>query len=150
MTLSTNFTSNCPQNIDSIQSPNYTNFVLQNPLQAVAQLHPTFANAFRLNIKIDPHNLDQTIVTPEEVSPNVIKAARTLIARIQGQDMSQINICGENPSEGQVIKARQRARAASDLVIRRKPPKHNDPPEKPILAFNQVLADMETKLLQYY
>ncbi|KAA6401436.1 MAG: hypothetical protein EZS28_003034 [Streblomastix strix] len=54
------------------------------------------------------------------------------------------------PSEEQVVEARQRASAATDLVTRRKPPKHNNPPAQPMLAFEQVLADLETKLLQQY
>ncbi|KAA6360848.1 MAG: hypothetical protein EZS28_043625, partial [Streblomastix strix] len=50
----------------------------------------------------------------------------------------------------QIVEARQRARAATDLVMRRKPPKHNNPPAQPMLSFDQVLADLETKLLQQY
>ncbi|KAA6370587.1 MAG: hypothetical protein EZS28_033887 [Streblomastix strix] len=56
----------------------------------------------------------------------------------------------EEPSEEQVVEARQRASAATDLVTRRKPPKHNNPPAQPMLAFDHVLADLETKLLQQY
>ncbi|KAA6312359.1 MAG: hypothetical protein EZS28_055939, partial [Streblomastix strix] len=56
----------------------------------------------------------------------------------------------EEQSEEQVVEARQRARAATDLVTRRRPPKHNNPPAQPMLAFDHVLADLETKLLQQY
>ncbi|KAA6375618.1 MAG: hypothetical protein EZS28_028857 [Streblomastix strix] len=121
-----------------------------NPLQVAAQPQPTFVNAFRQNLEIDPLDPDQTIVTPEEVPPNVISAARVLLAGLSGQEISQIDFYAEEPSEDQVVEAKQRARAATDLVTRRRPPKHNNPPAQPMLAFDQVLADLETKLLQQY
>ncbi|KAA6364809.1 MAG: hypothetical protein EZS28_039665, partial [Streblomastix strix] len=99
-------------------------------------------------LEIDPLDPDQTIATPEEVPPNAITAAWTLLAGLSGQETSQIDFYAEEPSEEQVVEARQRARAATDLVTRRKPPKHNNPPAQPMLAFYQVLADLETKLLQ--
>ncbi|KAA6383553.1 MAG: hypothetical protein EZS28_020922 [Streblomastix strix] len=52
-------------------------------------------------------------------------------------------------SEKQVVEARQRTRA-TDLVTLRRPSKHHNPPAQPMLAFDQVLADLETKLLQQY
>ncbi|KAA6377290.1 MAG: hypothetical protein EZS28_027183 [Streblomastix strix] len=88
--------------------------------------------------------------TPEEVPPNAITAALVLLAGLSGQETSQIDFYAEEPSEEQVVEARQRARAATDLVTRRKLPKHNNPPGQPMLAFDQVLADLETKLLQQY
>ncbi|KAA6386427.1 MAG: hypothetical protein EZS28_018044, partial [Streblomastix strix] len=90
------------------------------------------------------------IATPEEVPPNAITAALVLLAGLSGQETSQIDFQVEEPSEEQVVKARQRARAATDLVTHRKPPKHNNPPAQPMLAFDQVLAYLETKLLQQY
>ncbi|KAA6359799.1 MAG: hypothetical protein EZS28_044675 [Streblomastix strix] len=53
-------------------------------------------------------------------------------------------------SDEQVVEAKKRARAATDLVTRRKLPKHNNPPSQPMLTFDQVLVDLETKLLQQY
>ncbi|KAA6388734.1 MAG: hypothetical protein EZS28_015740 [Streblomastix strix] len=150
MTHKTNFTSKGPSNRDLYQTPNYANLVPQNPLQVAAQPQPTFVNAFRQNLEIDPLDPDQTIATPEEVPPNAITAAWTLLAGLSGQETSQIDIYAEEPSEEQVVKARKRARAATDLVTRRKPPKHNNPQAQPTLAFDQVLADLETKLLQQY
>ncbi|KAA6395738.1 MAG: hypothetical protein EZS28_008740 [Streblomastix strix] len=120
------------------------------PAAIAAQPQPTFVNAFRQNLEIDPPDPDQTIATPEEVPPNAITAARVLLAGLSGQKTSQINFYAEEPSEEQVVEARQRARAATDLVTRRKPPKHSNPPAQPMLAFDQVLADLETKLLQQY
>ncbi|KAA6372089.1 MAG: hypothetical protein EZS28_032385, partial [Streblomastix strix] len=128
----------------------FTMGVLQNPLQVAAQPQPTFVNAFRQNLEIDPLDPDQIIATPEEVPPNAITAARTLLAGLSGQETSQIDFYAEEPSEEQVVEARQRARAATDLITRRKPPKHNNPPAQPMLAFDQVLADLESKLLQQY
>ncbi|KAA6371665.1 MAG: hypothetical protein EZS28_032810, partial [Streblomastix strix] len=95
---------------------------------------------------LDP---EQTIATPEEVPPNVITAARPLLAGLLEQDTFQIDFYAEEPSEEQVVEARQRERAATDLVTRRKPPKHNNTPAQPMLAFDQILADLETKLLQH-
>ncbi|KAA6355279.1 MAG: hypothetical protein EZS28_049195, partial [Streblomastix strix] len=73
-----------------------------------------------------------------------------LLAGLSGQETVQIDFYAEEPSEEQVIEARQRARAATDLVMHRRTPKHNNPPVQPMLAFDQVLADLETKLLQQY
>ncbi|KAA6366174.1 MAG: hypothetical protein EZS28_038299, partial [Streblomastix strix] len=137
MTRRTNFTNKRPTSRESYQTPNYANLVPQNPLQVAAQPQPTFVNAFRQNLEIDPFDPDQTIATPEEVPPNVITAARTLLAGLSGQEASQIDFYAEEQSEEQVIEARQRARAATDLVTRRKPPKHNNPPAQPMLAFDQ-------------
>ncbi|KAA6353518.1 MAG: hypothetical protein EZS28_050955, partial [Streblomastix strix] len=150
MTRRTNFNSKRPTSRDSYQTPNYANLVPQNPLQVAAQPQSTFVNAFRQNLEIDPLDPDQTITTPDQVPPNAITAARTLLAGLSGQEASQIDFYAEEPSEEQVIEARQRARAATDLVTRRKPPKHNNPPAQPMLAFDQVLIDLETKLLQQY
>ncbi|KAA6370373.1 MAG: hypothetical protein EZS28_034100, partial [Streblomastix strix] len=146
----TNQTNRRPTSRDSYQTPNYANLVLQIPLQVVAQPQLTFVNAFRQKLEIDPLDPDQTIVTPEEVPPNAITAAQVLLAGLSGQEASQIDFYAEEPSEEQVVEARQRARAATDLVTRRKPPKHINPPAQPMLAFDQVLADLETKLLQQY
>ncbi|KAA6372228.1 MAG: hypothetical protein EZS28_032248, partial [Streblomastix strix] len=82
--------------------------------------------------------------------PNAISAARVLLAGLSGQETSQIDFYAEEPSEEQVVEARQRARAAKDQVKRRKSQKHNNPPAQPMLAFDQILEDLETKLLQQY
>ncbi|KAA6394083.1 MAG: hypothetical protein EZS28_010390 [Streblomastix strix] len=145
-----NFTNRRPSSRDSYQTPNYANLVPQNPLQVAAQPQPTFVNAFRQNLEIDPLDPDQTITTPEEVPPNAITAARVLLAGLSGQYTSQIDFYAEEPSEEQVVEARQRASAATDLVTRRKPPQHNNPTAQPMLAFYQVLADLETKFQQQY
>ncbi|KAA6373149.1 MAG: hypothetical protein EZS28_031324, partial [Streblomastix strix] len=150
MTRRTNFTNKRPTIRDSYQTPHYANLVPQNPLQVAAQPQSSFVNAFRQNLEIDPLDPDQTIATPEEIPPNAITAARVLLAGLSGQETSQIDFYAEEPSEEQVIEARQHARAATDLVTRRKPPKHNNLPAKLILAFDQVLADLEMKLLQQY
>ncbi|KAA6370221.1 MAG: hypothetical protein EZS28_034252, partial [Streblomastix strix] len=150
MTRRTNFNNKRPSNRDSYQTPNYANLEPQNPLNVAARPQPTFVNAFRQNIEIDPLDPDQTIATPKEVPPNAITAARVLLAEISGLETSQIDFCAEKPSEEQVVEARQLSRAATDLVTRRMPPKHYNPPAQPMIAFDQVLADLETKLLQQY
>ncbi|KAA6383122.1 MAG: hypothetical protein EZS28_021349 [Streblomastix strix] len=146
----TNQTNRRPTGRDSYQTPNYANLVPRNPLQVAAQPQPTFVNAFRQNVEIDSLDIDQSIATPEEVPPNAITTARVLLAGLSGQEASQIDLYAEEQSEEQVIEARQRARAATNLVTNKKPPKHNKPPAQPMLAFDQVLADLETKLLQQY
>ncbi|KAA6388796.1 MAG: hypothetical protein EZS28_015679 [Streblomastix strix] len=148
MTRRTYYTGKRPPNRDSYQTSNYTNLVPQNLLQAVAQPQPTFVNAFRQNIEIDSLDPDQTIVTPEEVPPNAKTAARAFLTGLSEQETPLIGFYAEEQSQEQVIEARQRARAATDLVTRRKPPKHNNPPAQPMLAFDQVLADLETQLQQ--
>ncbi|KAA6379819.1 MAG: hypothetical protein EZS28_024652, partial [Streblomastix strix] len=115
-----------------------------------AQPLPTFVNVFRQNLEIDPLDPDQTTVTLEVVPPNAITAARVLLTGLSGQEASQIDFYAEEPSEVQVIKAKQCARAATDLVTRKKAPKRNSLPAQPMLAFDQVLTDLETKLLQQY
>ncbi|KAA6352993.1 MAG: hypothetical protein EZS28_051480, partial [Streblomastix strix] len=55
-----NFTNRRPSSRDSYQTPNYANLVPQNPLQVAAQPPPTFVNAFRQNLEIDPLDPDQT------------------------------------------------------------------------------------------
>ncbi|KAA6361098.1 MAG: hypothetical protein EZS28_043376 [Streblomastix strix] len=105
---------------------------------------------FKQNMEIDPLDTDQTIAAPEEVTPNAKSAARVFLAGFSGWDTSQIDFYAEEPSEEQVIEAGQHTRASIYLVTRTKPPKHNYPPTPPMLAFDQVLADLETKLLQQY
>ncbi|KAA6398279.1 MAG: hypothetical protein EZS28_006199 [Streblomastix strix] len=150
MTRQDNFANKRPTGRDLQQTPNYANLVPQNPLQVAAQPQPTLVNAFRQNLEIDPLDPDQTIATPEELPTNAVAAARVFLAELSGQEESQIGFYAEELSEEQVIEARQRARAATDLVTRRKRPKHNNPPVQQKLAFDQVLADLETKLLQQY
>ncbi|KAA6393228.1 MAG: hypothetical protein EZS28_011245 [Streblomastix strix] len=150
MTRRTNFTNRRPSNSESPQTPNYANLVLQNPLQVAAQPQPTFVNTFRQNLEIDPLDPDQTIATPEEVPSNAKTAAQVLLAGFSGQEMSQIDFYAEEPSEVQIVEAKQRARTATDLVMCRKQSKHNNPSAQPMLAFDRVLADLETKLLQQY
>ncbi|KAA6362260.1 MAG: hypothetical protein EZS28_042212, partial [Streblomastix strix] len=137
-----NFASKRSSSGDSYQTPNYANIEPKNPLQVAAQPQSTFVNAFRQKLEIDPLDPDQTIATPEEVPPNAIIAARVLLAGLSGQEASQIDFYAEELSEEQLIEARQRTRAATNLETRRKPPKHNNPPAQPMLAFDQVLADL--------
>ncbi|KAA6354227.1 MAG: hypothetical protein EZS28_050246, partial [Streblomastix strix] len=101
MTRRINFTNKRPTSRDSYQTPNYANLVPQNPLQVAAQPQPTFVNAFRQNLEIDPLDPDKIIATPEEVPPNAITAARTLLAGLSGQQTSQIDFYAEEPSEEQ-------------------------------------------------
>ncbi|KAA6364786.1 MAG: hypothetical protein EZS28_039689 [Streblomastix strix] len=150
MTCRTNYTSKRPLNRDSYQTPNYTKLVPQNPLQIAAQPQPSFVNAFRQNLEIDPLDPDQTIATQEEVPPNAITAALAPIAELSEQQTQQMDFYAKKPSDVQVIEAKQRAKATTDLMTRGKPPKHNNPPAQMMLAFDQVLADLETKLLQLY
>ncbi|KAA6379177.1 MAG: hypothetical protein EZS28_025297 [Streblomastix strix] len=150
MTRRTNFTSKRPTSRDSYQTPNYAKLVTQTPLQVVAQPQPTFVNAFLQNLEIDPLDPEQTITIPEEVPPNAITASQVLLAGLSGQEPSLIEYYVEEPSAEKVVEARQRARAATDLVTRRKPPKHINPPVQPMLAFDQIISDLETKLQQHY
>ncbi|KAA6395499.1 MAG: hypothetical protein EZS28_008973 [Streblomastix strix] len=150
MTCRTNFTSKNPPNIDLCKTPNYTSLFPQNPLQAVAHPQPMFVNTFRQNFEINPLDLDQTLATPNEVSSNAITTAKELKAGLSGQKTSQIDFYAAQPSEQQVVEANQRVRAAADLMTRRSPPKHNNPPAQPMLAFEHSLADLETKLIQQY
>ncbi|KAA6397630.1 MAG: hypothetical protein EZS28_006839 [Streblomastix strix] len=99
---------------------------------------------------MDPLDPDQTIATLEEVPPNVITAARMLLAGLSGQKESQIEFYAETPSEEYVVEAIQRARSVMDMKKLGGPPKHNNPPAQQMLAFGQVLADLDTKLLQQY
>ncbi|KAA6401629.1 MAG: hypothetical protein EZS28_002841 [Streblomastix strix] len=135
---------------DSYQTPNYANLVPQNPLQVTAQPQPTFVNAFHQSIEIYPLDPDQTIATPEKISSFAIKAVLVLLAGLSGQKTQQIDFYSEDPSEGQVIEAKQRARVATDLVTWKRPSKHNNQPVQPIFAFDQILTDLEAKLAQQY
>ncbi|KAA6403503.1 MAG: hypothetical protein EZS28_000968 [Streblomastix strix] len=94
---------------DSYQTPNYANLVPQDPLQVAVQPQPTFLNAFRQNLEIDPLETDYTIATPEEVPLNAITAVRVLLAGLSKQETSQIDFYEEEPSEEQGIEAGQRA-----------------------------------------
>ncbi|KAA6392305.1 MAG: hypothetical protein EZS28_012165 [Streblomastix strix] len=126
------------------------NQIPQNPLPAAAHPQPTFVNAFRQNLETDPLDPDQTIGTPEEVPPNALTVAQELLAGLSWQETSLIDFYAEKPSEDQVAEARLRARATTDLGMRRKPPKHNNPPVQQILVFSQVFADLESKFLQQF
>ncbi|KAA6383741.1 MAG: hypothetical protein EZS28_020739 [Streblomastix strix] len=150
MQRKSNFTDERPSNWSSCQTPNYVNLEQQNPLQAATQPQPTVVSAFRQKLEIDPLNPDLTIATPEEIPPNAITSAQVLLAGLSGQEESQIDFYAEYPSEVQVVEVKQCTRVATDLVMRGQPQKHNNPPAQPMLAFDQVLAGMETKLLQQY
>ncbi|KAA6371619.1 MAG: hypothetical protein EZS28_032854, partial [Streblomastix strix] len=91
-----------------------------------------------------------TIATSEEVPPNAITAARALQAGLLRQEMQQIYFYAVEPTEEQVVDAGQCTNAAKNLVTRRKQLNHNNLPAQLLLAFDQVLADLETKLLQQY
>ncbi|KAA6399345.1 MAG: hypothetical protein EZS28_005131 [Streblomastix strix] len=132
-----NFTSKRPSSRDSYQTPNYANLVPQNQLQTAAQPQSTFANAFRQNLEIDPLDPDQTIATPDEVPSDAITAVLVFLAGLPGQQTWQIDFYAEMSSEEIAVEARKRARAATDLLTRRKPPKHNNPTAQPMLAFDQ-------------
>ncbi|KAA6377015.1 MAG: hypothetical protein EZS28_027457 [Streblomastix strix] len=144
----TNFTGKRPSSRDSYQTPNYANLLQQNPLQVAAQQQSTYVNAFRQNLEIYPLDSDLTIATPGEVPPNATTVARVFLAGLSSQETSQIDFYAEEPSEEQVMGAKQRARAVTDLMTIRKPPKHYDPSAQPMHSFDQVLADLGTKLLQ--
>ncbi|KAA6382408.1 MAG: hypothetical protein EZS28_022065 [Streblomastix strix] len=139
-----------PPSRDSCQTLNYTNLVTLNLLHSAAQLQSTFVNAIRLNIEIDLLDTDQIQTAPKEVPSNANSAIWALQAGLSGQEMSQISFVAEEPSEEQVVQARQRARAVMGQVTRRKPPKHNNPPAQPMLAFEQIISDLETKQQQQY
>ncbi|KAA6373007.1 MAG: hypothetical protein EZS28_031465 [Streblomastix strix] len=150
MTSRTNYTNKRPPSRNSYQTPNFANLAPQNPLQAPAQPQPTFVYAFRQNIEMDSLDPDQTIATSEEVTPNAKTATQALLTGLSGQETTLIDFYVEELQEEQVVEAIQRARAATDLATRRGPLKHNNPPAQPMLAFDQVFADLETKLLQQY
>ncbi|KAA6355235.1 MAG: hypothetical protein EZS28_049238, partial [Streblomastix strix] len=137
-------------NRDSNQAPNYTRLVRQNPLIIAVQAQSTFMNALRQNLQIVRLEPIQTIIIPEVASLIVITAARALLAGISVQKTTQIDYYAEQPSEQQVTETQQRSRAATDLETRRKSPKHNNPQQQLMLAFDQVLIDLETKLQQQY
>ncbi|KAA6388427.1 MAG: hypothetical protein EZS28_016050 [Streblomastix strix] len=150
MTRRTNYTRKRPPSRDSQLTPNYANQVQQKSIQAAELPLPTFVNVFRQNIEINSLDLDQKIETPEEVAPNAITAERAPLVGLSGQETSQIYFFEEQPSEEQVIETGLRASVDADLVTCRRQPKHSNPQEQPMLAFDQVLADLETKLLQQY
>ncbi|KAA6388068.1 MAG: hypothetical protein EZS28_016406 [Streblomastix strix] len=116
MARRTSFTNKRLTSRDSYQTPNYANLVPQKPLQVAAQPQPTFMNAFRQNLEIDPLDPDQTIAILEEVSQNAITAARVLLAGLSVQETAQVDLNAETRTDEQIIEARQRARAAKDLV----------------------------------
>ncbi|KAA6401056.1 MAG: hypothetical protein EZS28_003411 [Streblomastix strix] len=104
-----NQTCQRPPNRDSYQTPNYANLVIQNPPQVDAQPQPTFVNMFRQITEIDTLDFNKTKATPEQEPSLAINAAWVLLAGFSGQKTSQIDIYAEEPSEEQVIDARQRA-----------------------------------------
>ncbi|KAA6402312.1 MAG: hypothetical protein EZS28_002157 [Streblomastix strix] len=142
----TNYTNKRSLSGESYQTPNYANFEPKTPLQVAAQPQLTFVSAFHKNIQIDSLDLDQTIATPEEVPPNAITTIWAILTGLLGQETSQINFYAEEPPKEQVVKTRLRARESTDLMMCWRPPKHNNSPAQLMLAFNQVLADLETKL----
>ncbi|KAA6366845.1 MAG: hypothetical protein EZS28_037629 [Streblomastix strix] len=150
MTRRTNFTNRRPTSRDSCQTPNYANLVPQSPQSVATQPQQTFVNVFRLYFEIEPLDFDQTIATQGEIPPNAKTAALALLAGVSRQEKSQIGFFTKETSEMHVLEVKQRASAATDLWTRRRPPKHNNPPAQPMLTFDQVLADLETKLLQQF
>ncbi|KAA6356636.1 MAG: hypothetical protein EZS28_047837, partial [Streblomastix strix] len=129
MTRRTNFSIKSHPNRDSYQTPNYANQVPQNPLQTTAQPQPTFVNVFRQNLEKDPLDPDQTITTPENIPPNAITAARRSWLYFRGK---------------------KRQRSSHRHGDAQETSKHNNPPAQTMLVFDQVLTDLETKLLQQY
>ncbi|KAA6387525.1 MAG: hypothetical protein EZS28_016949 [Streblomastix strix] len=146
----TNQTCKRPPSRDSCQTLNYANLVPQNLLHSATQLQPTFVNAFRQNVDMDLLDPDQTIATPEKQPSNAIAAARALQVKLSGQEMQQISFIAEDLPQEQVVEARQRARLATVLLKLRRPSKRNHAPGQPLLTFDQVLADLQMKLLQHY
>ncbi|KAA6373207.1 MAG: hypothetical protein EZS28_031267 [Streblomastix strix] len=146
-----NFYSNRrPTTSTSYQSANFHYTAAPNPLVVATQTLPAFPNAFLRGTEESPLDPDQTLVLPDEVPPDAVTSARTLLAGLAGVETTQIDVFAEDPSEEQVQEARQRARAAIDLVKKAKPPKHDNPPPPELQYFDQVLADVETKLLELF
>ncbi|KAA6398453.1 MAG: hypothetical protein EZS28_006026 [Streblomastix strix] len=139
-----------PPRRDSFWTLTFANLIPQYPLQAAAQPQPRFVNAYRKNIEIDPLDPDQTIATTEKIPQNAKIAARALLAGLTGQETSQIDFFAEEPSKELLVEARKCARAATNFMTRRRPPKHNNPPAQPMLIFDHILADLEMKLLLQY
>ncbi|KAA6357959.1 MAG: hypothetical protein EZS28_046512, partial [Streblomastix strix] len=107
-------------------------------------------NAFRQNLKIDPLDPDQTIATPVEVPPNAITTAQVLLTRFSGHETSKIDFYAKEPSEEKVLKDMLRTRTATNFLKHRNLPKYNNPSAQQMLAFDQILVDLEKKLLQQY
>ncbi|KAA6355130.1 MAG: hypothetical protein EZS28_049343 [Streblomastix strix] len=105
MTRRTNFTNKRPTSRDSYQTQNYANMVPLKRLQAVAQPHPTFVNAFLPpNIEINSLDPDQTVSTLEELPQKAITAAQTLLAGLSGRETSQTDFYAENRQKSKSLK----------------------------------------------
>ncbi|KAA6386111.1 MAG: hypothetical protein EZS28_018361 [Streblomastix strix] len=89
-----------------------------------AQPQSTFVNEFLQNIKIDLLDPDQKITTPKQVPPNAVTASRALLQGLFRQIITQIDFYAEELSYEQVTQAKHPARAATDFVIQRRPPRH--------------------------
>ncbi|KAA6366090.1 MAG: hypothetical protein EZS28_038383 [Streblomastix strix] len=100
----------------------------KNPLHVSVQPQQTFGNALYQNIKKDTLEPNQTVATFEDEPSNAITAARTPLAGHSGFVTMQIDFYTEEPSEEQIIDARQCTRIVLDLVTTRKQSKHNNPP----------------------
>ncbi|KAA6402146.1 MAG: hypothetical protein EZS28_002334 [Streblomastix strix] len=114
---------------DSYQAPNCANLEPQNPLQVAAQWQST----------------DTKRGTDERDNCSTSALGWTFWT---GNVANRFY--ADEPPEEQVVETRQRARAATDLVMRKKPSKHNIPPAQLTIAFDKVLTDLETKLLQLH
>ncbi|KAA6390817.1 MAG: hypothetical protein EZS28_013655 [Streblomastix strix] len=114
---------------DSNKAPNCTQLESQKPATCHYPLDP-----------------DSTIATPEEVPPNAITDAQALLAELSWQETSQIIFFVDEPSEEQIIDAKQFARAASNLVELQRPSKHNNLPtnviKQKICIFKRPLCDL--------
>ncbi|KAA6363905.1 MAG: hypothetical protein EZS28_040568, partial [Streblomastix strix] len=150
MTRWGNFASKRPTGRDSYQTLNCANLVPQNPLQVVAQPKPTLVNAFRQNLR-------QTHQTRTKQSQHQRKYRRT---RQQQHGCSWQGYLDKKLHKSIFTRRNHRKSKQQRLVnaqeqprtwqTRRKPPKHNNPLAQRMLAFDLVLADLETKLLQQY
>ncbi|KAA6387616.1 MAG: hypothetical protein EZS28_016854, partial [Streblomastix strix] len=120
----------------------------KNMLHVASQPQSAFVKVFRLNIEINPLDPYWIIATPKVVPPNAIAAPKALLVGFSGQETSQIEFFAEKPSDEQVLEVRQRVKLVKILVTQIQTHKHNNSTAQPMLSFNQVLADLETQLLQ--
>ncbi|KAA6389270.1 MAG: hypothetical protein EZS28_015201 [Streblomastix strix] len=109
-----------PLSKDSYQILNYAKFVPQNPLQiAATQPQSMILNTFLQNIQIDPLDTDQMVAILENMTSYTAIAACSLLSRLYGQKISQIDFYPEDESEIQVKESIQVESAASEFVSRR-------------------------------
>ncbi|KAA6369783.1 MAG: hypothetical protein EZS28_034691 [Streblomastix strix] len=138
------------QNRDSYETPSCPNLVPTNTLVAATRAQRTIQNAFRQKIEINSFDLGQTIIILKGVPCNVITAAQTLFAGLSRQEIMQIDFYAKESSKELVTEVNQCSNEEIDLFLQKQPPWDNDSQQHPIQVFNNVLAGLETKLLQQY